>query len=670
MAAPWETPDATPVAAPPPAASGSFAPWETPPEKPGYFSSVGDAVKKVITTPYTWKTDLQTAGALVSGAAAPILAARLPHTDNETGMPIDDEPAGPGYIQRKAAVTYQPTDPNAQARVETIGAVTKPIGSALHHVASVFSDDPDTQEAISDTLGTAAGLFGGEALNAAKGLTKFGPAAAAPVGENIITHPAVVAANDLADKYGIKLTKGQQVQQAATGLAPTETTTAKALTVPYQVEAKAATQPTAVGKTYNNHFATQQNTLAAHVQDVADAVRAAGDDAAATKIEGTIVEKSPGVSAVNGKTLQRVVDKDLIDDPELAAKLDDLNDLSRLIDPPPKAPVAPPSLVGKITDKLTNIPSAVGGAVGGAAGFKVGGIFGHPILGAEAGASAGAALGSKLSSALSRGPGDISTLTTADITRLAKSAGISPEEMAQRLSQRPSAPAAGTSVSGGPLVEASPQIASPAASPSPDVLPSRSMPVVDGPFAPETVAAREMPTVEPEGISYHDHKQLMETDPSYRKAALLQAGIIEDTAPAAAAASTAGSFPPALLDNAAWKKFLTENPIKDDAGLRDRLALTEAREDAMRAQGINPRAQPGSFFSGHPNLEARINQHITDRLAASDSLNSLNTKLRMLRDPDYRKARLLQAGIIEDEPTISDLLQQSIANAKAQKAAR
>jgi hypothetical protein len=663
VTAPWETPDANTAPAPIVASSGAtLAPWETPSKtatpSPGYFSSVGSAASKVASTQSVpGITDLQTVGALASGAVAPILAAgggRMNYsTDENGGLIAEADPTDTrGYIQRKNDVTYQPTDPNAAARLGLIGATTKPVGDALHHVASVFSDDPDTQEAISDTLGTAAGLFGGEALNAVKGLTKFGPAAATPVGENIITHPAVVAANDLADKYGIKLTKGQQVQQAATGLAPEETATAKALTVPYQIEAQAATQPTVVGKTYNNHFATQQNTLAGHVQDVADAVRAAGDDATATKIEGTLVDKSPGVQAVNGSKLQTVVSKDLIDDPELSGKLDELNDLSGVIDPPPKAPAASPTIVGRITDKLANVPAAVGGAIGGAAGFKVGSIVGHPILGAEAGYSLGAGAGNKLASMFARGPGDISTLTTADITRLAKSAGISPEEMAQRLSQQPTAPAAASSVSGGPLVEPPPQSTSPAASPSPDLVPSRPMDTIEGPYQPEMVTPGEMPVVEPTGISYNDHKALMESDPAYRKAALLQAGIIEG-APATAISEVAPTG-----NRAALGQRLNEYSPTEQASM-------SPEQKAWAAQYGKPGGS--SVFSGTPNLEDRINANISDRLAASRSMDTLTSQLQMMRDPVYRRSRLLQAGIIEDEPTLADQLQQSINAVKAKK---
>jgi hypothetical protein len=459
------------------------------------------------------KTDAQTVGALASGAAAPITAlvtkGGMPHTDNEGGTVEDNTPDN--YIERKQQYTYTPTDPAAQAKVQLVGSVLKPVGDALHGVASVLSDDPEHQAVIADALGYA--------VPGVKGALKVGDAAAEEVAAqapSIANHPAVMAANDLAGKYNVPLTKGQQVAQAATDLPASQTATAKALNIPYQTEARLADQAsTPVGKALDNHFDLQQNTLAGHVQDVADALRKAGEDDAADAVEGTIKQVSPGVNAVSGPKLQRVVNKDLIDDVDLSNKLNDLNDLSGIIDQPAKGPIATPGTVGQLTDKLTGgrpVSTAIGAGAGGLAGFKLGAMVGHPFVGADIGAGLGAATANKLTGLINgfrSGSLDLGTVTDADLAPAAKELGISPDDLKTELSKPQNAPAVARipKVPAQPryvndeLVGGPPQPAvTPAAPPTPQsggqaAAAALGTPAQTAPVAPAAVAAA--PTVQP-----------------------------------------------------------------------------------------------------------------------------------------------------------------------------
>src|ERR1700722_1556896 len=197
-----------------------------------YVTNWDGAIKDAVTKLYNANssgriaTDLQTGAALASGAAAPILAAGsyIQPTD-ENGMPVGDVSADTrSYTQRKADVTYSPTDPAAQAKVQLVGTMLKPVGDALKGVASVFTSNTEHQEMIADGLSYA--------IPGLKDVVKTGVEATADLARKaptLASHPDVVAANDLADKYNIPLTKGQQVAQAATDLGANDTATAKAL---------------------------------------------------------------------------------------------------------------------------------------------------------------------------------------------------------------------------------------------------------------------------------------------------------------------------------------------------------------------------------------------------------------------------------------------------------
>jgi WYL_2, Sm-like SH3 beta-barrel fold len=483
----------TPAATtPPPKTSGldlsMFDTKNTPKPTPTPESTLGD-------NPWSdLKSVGQAGAALVTGAAAPLSAAVQMAGEKLTGQPVSS------YSAAKQNNTYQPTDPNAQGIVQGVGTVLKPVGDALHTTAKVLlndlygDNDPEHINMASDALAYAVpGL---------KPTVKVGAAGAEEIASqapSIANHPAVIAANDLAGKYNVQLTKGQQVAQAASDLPASQTATAKALNLPYQTEARLADQATTpVGKALDNHFDTQQNVLAGHVQNVADSLRKVGEDDAADAVEGTISQTSPGVNVVSGTRLQRVVNKDLIQDPALSAKLDDLNNLHDIIEQPDTGPItaSPGGLISKLTGGKP-IPTAIGSTVGGVAGFKLGGLLGHPFVGADAGAALGAMVGNKVSGLLNglrSGSVDLGTLTDADLAPAAKELGLSTADLRTELAKPQNAQAVAKTAAPTPAPQ-------PGVSPSPQPVPAGTMGTVDLPPAAQALAPKPAVTAGPPGAA-------------------------------------------------------------------------------------------------------------------------------------------------------------------------
>jgi hypothetical protein len=500
--APWEQAPPTPT----------YAPWETPPapstpdqwaasQHPlddigNYVSGVYNAGKDLLNTssPTPIKDEVtapwEVAKTLASGAVAPLAAMSQQAGEFLTGQNVTP------YSQAKANYTYQTPNPLAQNELKTVGAIMRPVGSALDQIAGAFTADPEKKAIISDSLGTAAGFVGGGEVAASEPVKAGADAAAHVTGLAPSLTPSISYANDLAQKYNLNLTKGQLVRQAA--IDTTDAGAARALQVPSQIETSVAKTP--AGQPYADHFADQQNILSQHVLDAADELKAAGFDDHAARLEATVKTPSPGLSTVNPNKMDSFMNS-VVGEPiptELATKLNDLNELSSIIAPAVGKPVTDAATTSTITKALS--------ALGGTGGAIAGGYLGHfageygGFGGAFVGRDIGSRLGTNIGDAITKGkvdtsgiptdtaftPADISTMTMDQVSGMAKKAGISTDEMIQKIFSEASSPAAVKPPQSAPAPSpvAAPPMAAPQTPAAPAPSPAVPAPTYLGPTAP------------------------------------------------------------------------------------------------------------------------------------------------------------------------------------------